>query len=1619
MYKIHHSRGKSDTNFYQEKNLLNGAYSSLKVLRVSVVNDLENSKRRKIKKSLTRQNFNAHPNRYNKFKSLVIKDKKQSITGGEGILTLIERILLFKQEFDLYFFENKLRCLKFHLNNILTIIIKVIEDFQKQLINECPILKTSRLVKYLQNFCDVISTLIDTKPEDFYKEIKDAILNQWEINRIRIKELYDKIEIKCNNCISEDQNDFDLSLIQDEFLNIKKDIYDKDNNKSLEDEESVNRLKKCAPSVLKYLLTKRKEIKIFISMMTRGILFTISQLYYNMDYYSIIISSLAFKVFYGIMYYIDENKDKNEILSEGEKSRQNKVYHIISHFINLALKFNQNIHAGIISLDNGGLNSMSKFILNNFIELIPKCEGIKAPKIIPKFHASTLCQTSFKTKFYKCYLQRYKKYKDNSLLRIFMLYYNSKMIFWKSVMIEAKSKDNNKNFTCRTCEREIPLEDIFLHLGICKEQQSFYDKMKGFKIKLEHYITNLLFYFEKLKLGAINDEQNIFKLLNNVLSKKINTENNDNGTNLVRNLIKLYTFEKSKDNDYYEEKPEEINYIISMSYFSLFIFLINKASNETNQELSEIFGGIFCTLLQIMINVYFLLYIKKSKAKTSIVKGNQNIFERKKSKINTVKQTSHENQYINILSDKEKESKNNKKTDLEKEKKIENQASNKNNDNNNDTDNDILSSEFNFKNEIQKYKSKLSLNNSMLGINTMNSSYSLRKRVNSFHKSTKSLINNKITNKLLSLHSKERKRSCVNANDKKNNIINNRKNSFANKSYKKSKSKLENKASNFLFRNSKKDVKDLKDTNENNNSVNKIKNNKILKKCKSSGNIFFEKKINKNISNEENNISPLKKNNIDLKNNNSKILEEIETDKEISNDLNNNSNTNNKIKLSSEKETNTDINNKEFKMIQPSKLPNLKNNQESLNSKFNINAINNKNNTTNAHDNQKLSLFSSYQPQKETTKIYNNVSLFNKNSIGNNKKNNNNNNSNNSSIELETDENKNKNHIENIEEEIGSNHQNSSGDDSSIGLGIKKKDKNLNFDNSEESNEEEEENDSGNIIIGEKESSNNLNLILYIDLETIKDINEEYIPKLYNELIEGIDKNFEENFLKSTTFHKNIFPKLYVNTEDTEIILNKRKRLDSHDMGYNKNNLILPKTKNSNNYMNNINLIKKDEDITTFQNKKEEKKNPEENGINDDKSKNIVKTSKFKLILPIAKGGYGSVGLYKKLTTSDTYAIKTVDIKSMKDKKLSSSLKNEQNILKEIDNDYVVNSYYIFQDQKNYYFVMEYLPGGDVYTLLSKNNLPKKTIQLIVAETILAVNYLHSVRIIHHDIKPENILISMKGHFKLSDFGLSKTLSKNGKLEVEETHVKNLIDFVEFKKFPINIGDDEDENKDAVGTLNYMAPELFTDKYPHGSGIDYWAIGVLIFDLYSYSLPFEGKTQEETRNNIIGIKIDWDKLINDNTKKVYGNIDAAIDLIKKFIKENPADRWGDQNLDEIKKHQFFEGFNWNDVQNIKNDTIKEYVKQRIKENNNKIKEISLKNKEKKENGENNEKDKDKTLDGYPSVIEINLTENEEKYFFTERLDNLNKKNNEIIKRKITKKDNIKGNLSSLMLIDLE
>ena len=262
LYKIHHSRGKSDTNFYQEQNILNGAYSSLKVLRVSLVNELSyipnNRKFKKCSKTLLKFTSNEDE-----------KDKKEeeeetNEIQGKKILLLIEKVLLFKKELDHYFFENKIHLLKFHLDNISSIIIKNISDMQQEIINAYPVLKTSNIVRLLGNFSDIMSTFKETKPQDFYREIKDTILDAWEKNRILINQLFEKIEKNCNAKVDKEKEEYNFSIEHYElYYNEEENMKKMDDSSGGTEEEDIKTLQKNLPAALNYLLKKKKDIMNF------------------------------------------------------------------------------------------------------------------------------------------------------------------------------------------------------------------------------------------------------------------------------------------------------------------------------------------------------------------------------------------------------------------------------------------------------------------------------------------------------------------------------------------------------------------------------------------------------------------------------------------------------------------------------------------------------------------------------------------------------------------------------------------------------------------------------------------------------------------------------------------------------------------------------------------------------------------------------------------------------------------------------------------------------------------------------------------------------------------------------------------------------------------------------------------------------------------------------------------------------------------------------------------------------------------------------------------------------------------------------------------------------------
>lgn len=147
--------------------------------------------------------------------------------------------------------------------------------------------------------------------------------------------------------------------------------------------------------------------------------------------------------------------------------------------------------------------------------------------------------------------------------------------------------------------------------------------------------------------------------------------------------------------------------------------------------------------------------------------------------------------------------------------------------------------------------------------------------------------------------------------------------------------------------------------------------------------------------------------------------------------------------------------------------------------------------------------------------------------------------------------------------------------------------------------------------------------------------------------------------------------------------------------------------------------------------------------------------SMFKRIKTLGIGAFGEVCLARKEDTGALYAMKTLRKKDVLLRNQVAHVKAERDILAEADNEWVVRLYYSFQDRDNLYFVMEYIPGGDMMSLLIRLGIFKEELaQFYIAELTCAVESVHKMGFIHRDIKPDNILIDRDGHIKLTDFGL-------------------------------------------------------------------------------------------------------------------------------------------------------------------------------------------------------------------------------------------------------------------------
>lgn len=298
-----------------------------------------------------------------------------------------------------------------------------------------------------------------------------------------------------------------------------------------------------------------------------------------------------------------------------------------------------------------------------------------------------------------------------------------------------------------------------------------------------------------------------------------------------------------------------------------------------------------------------------------------------------------------------------------------------------------------------------------------------------------------------------------------------------------------------------------------------------------------------------------------------------------------------------------------------------------------------------------------------------------------------------------------------------------------------------------------------------------------------------------------------------------------------------------------------------------------------------------------------IKIGDFKLIKKISSGAYGKVFLARKNKTNDLYAVKVLKKEDTLRKNMTDNVIAERKILSSLNNPFVVNLYYAFQNKKYLYLVMEYCPGGDVGTLLKNlGAFDLDMARIYAAETVLALESMHKLHFVHRDLKPDNLLISATGHVVLTDFGLSTWgVMMGGDPSKEQGNSQHKQQQQQQLQQQQQQQQEEQEHR-IFGTPDYLAPEILLGT-GHGPEVDWWALGAMVFEFITSVPPFNDDSPEKIFDNIINLRIPW-------PSEEDGFPPVARDFIEKLLVLDVEKRLGHNGADEIKGHPFFEGINW-------------------------------------------------------------------------------------------------------------
>lgn len=268
----------------------------------------------------------------------------------------------------------------------------------------------------------------------------------------------------------------------------------------------------------------------------------------------------------------------------------------------------------------------------------------------------------------------------------------------------------------------------------------------------------------------------------------------------------------------------------------------------------------------------------------------------------------------------------------------------------------------------------------------------------------------------------------------------------------------------------------------------------------------------------------------------------------------------------------------------------------------------------------------------------------------------------------------------------------------------------------------------------------------------------------------------------------------------------------------------------------------------------------------------------FNFLAVLGKGNFGKVMLAETKTTKQLYAIKVLKKEFIIENDEVESTRSEKRVFLIANKErhpFLLNLHACFQTETRVYFVMEYISGGDLMLHIQRGQFGTKRAQFYAAEVCLALKYFHENGVIYRDLKLDNILLTLDGHIKIGDYGLCKEEMWYGST-----------------------------TSTFCGTPEFMAPEILLDK-KYGRAVDWWAFGVLIYQMLLQQSPFRGEDEDEI----------YDAILADEPLYPIHMPRDSVSILQKLLTREPELRLGSGPTDaqEIMSHAFFRNVNWDDV----------------------------------------------------------------------------------------------------------